>query len=123
MVHCKFSSSDLINPRVNDLYALCGQAQKSIRWKHSGFNFLVEHMKRRDAIWSPDHTRFIKGNLRLLHNFKSKARHSEILLEVIIVQPGLPKDRVNDDILKLLASTDLFLKKTANADFRVICSE
>jgi len=31
--HCKFSSADAAGARVKDLYEVCGQAQKSIKWR------------------------------------------------------------------------------------------
>lgn len=31
--HCKFSSTDAAGARVKDLYEVCGQAQKSIKWR------------------------------------------------------------------------------------------
>ena len=105
------------------MYTLCGQAQKCIRWKHSGFNYLADHMKRRQANWESDgFTRFIKGSLKELSYFKKQARRSRIELNVVVVQPGLSKCKISDDILKLLASTELFLKKTSDANFSVICS-
>ena len=103
---------------------LCGQAQKCIRWKHCGFNYLAEHMKRRQTKWeSEGFTRFIKGNLKELFYLKRQAKRSRIKLNVVIVQLGLSKSKISEDILKLLASTELFLKKTADATFSVICSE
>lgn len=128
LVHCKFSSNEIPGVRIDDLYAVCGQAQKCIRWKHNGFNYLSEHMKKRDALWAPANSRFLKGNFRDLYEFKKIANRSEVVLEVVIVQPGLSKSALlasqnRGGIGHLLSSTELFLKKTANARLRVIASE
>ena len=124
LIHCKFSSEEAPGARIGDMYTVCGQAQKCIRWKHSGFNYLADHMKRRQAKWESDgSTRFITGDLKELSYLKKQARRSRIKLNVVVVQPGLSKSKVSDDILKLLASTELFLKKTSDANFSVICSE
>jgi len=42
--------------------------------------------------------------------------------EVIIIQPGASVVSINEDALKLLATTELYLKKAAAAGFRVILS-
>lgn len=127
LVHCKFSSDETPGARIDDLYAVCGQAQKCIRWKHNGFSYLADHMKKREALWAPSHSRFIKGNFRDLYEFKKIANRCEVCLEVVIVQPGLSKSALlasqnRGGIGHLLSSTDLFLKKTANARLRVIGS-
>lgn len=43
-------------------------------------------------------------------------------LHVVIAQPGLSKARASAPILQLLASTELYLRETASAAFRVLCS-
>ena len=124
LIHCKFSSKDTKGARIDDMYVLCGQAQKCIRWKHNGFGYLVNHMRRRNVRWQNDgqHTRFVKGTMKDLNQFKRLARNADVVLNVDVVQPGLAKSQVSDDILRLLSGTELFLKKTANATFQVLCS-
>lgn len=41
----------------------------------------------------------------------------------LIVQPGLAREAAGEPILRLLGSTELFLKKTAEAKFLVLCGE
>jgi hypothetical protein len=65
-------------------------------------------------------TRFLKGGQRELSYFKEKARKSRVEFEVVLVQPGANADSLTVPILQLLATTELFLKKTTNASFRVI---
>jgi len=124
LYHCKFSSSDKPGCRVDDMYQLCGQAQKSIKWKHDNFQNLYDHVKRRHLKWVENgFNRFIKGSLSLLHQFKKMTHTHEIVFEVVIVQPGLSKSKVSREILALLGSTEMFLLKTSNARFRVMSSE
>ena len=81
-------------------------------------------MRTRERKWEEDrNSRFIKGNLGQLHILEKEARSTGLLFEVAIVQPGLSKLKVSDPILNLLGSTDLFLKKTTNANLEVICSD
>lgn len=124
LIHCKFSSSNKPGARVDDFYTVCGQAQKCIRWKHNGMDYLSEHMKKREQQWQKGKkTRFIKGNMSDLNRLRKFSRYAvEFNFEVSIVQPGLLKKSVSDDIIQLLGSTEDYLLKTAGAKFNVICS-
>lgn len=123
LVHCKYSLSEKPGGAINNLYELCGQAQKCIRWKHNGFDALYEHIKRREAKWRhAGNTRFIKGTLDDLLVFKKFARQAKLALEVSIYQPGLSKSEVSTDIRQLLACTESYLIKTTEARLKVICS-
>jgi hypothetical protein len=46
LVHCKYSSQDFSGSRVEDLYDVCGQTQKSIRWRHYVDDMLARLIKR-----------------------------------------------------------------------------
>ncbi|GMX58517.1 MAG: hypothetical protein MCSN_1710 [Candidatus Microsyncoccus archaeolyticus] len=124
LIHCKFSSSDKPGSRIDDFYALCGQAQKCIRWKHNGMEYLSNHIKKREESWKNEgKTRFLKGDMSDLNRLKKFSRHStNFIFEVSIVQPGLLKDNVSDDIIQLLGSTEDYLMKTSGAKFNVYCS-
>lgn len=123
LIHCKFSSEDTPGSRIADFYEVCGQAQKCIKWKHGGFRALAEHMRRREQNWNKNgHTRFIKGDLRLLKLLEQISRASRLSLEVTIVQPGLSGGIASVDVLRLLGGTELYLRETADAKFSVICS-
>lgn len=124
LIHCKFSSKSYTGSRVDDFYALCGQAQKSIRWKHNGLDYLVNHMKKRNDTWeSSGHSRFLKGGMKELNRLKKFSRYApNFVFEVSIVQPGLSKVQISDDVTQLLGSTEDYLLKTSNAEFSVYCS-
>lgn len=110
---------------MKDMYEVCGQAQKSIRWKHNRFSYLVDHLKAREAKWQASgHTRYLKGSPRDMVNFQRFARVADVKMEVIIVHPGLSRAQVEpaEAVAKLLASTELFLKKTADANLRIVAS-
>lgn len=124
LIHCKFSSDKKPGARVDDFYTLCGQAQKCIRWKHNGMEYLSNHIKKREESWQKDNkTRFIKGNMSDLNKLKKFSRYAtNFIFEVSIVQPGLLKGSVSDDIIQLLGSTEDYLLKTSGAKFSVYCS-
>lgn len=60
--------------------------------------------------------------MKLLSYFKEKARRSVVDFEVVLVQPGTTVETVTPEILRLLATTELFLTKTTQARFRVVVS-
>lgn len=124
LIHCKFSASEKPGARIKDFYEVCGQAQRSIRWKHQGFISLYKRLKHRETLWkATNSTRFLKGNMSDLTNIKNHSRRLKINFEVTIVQPGLSADKVNAEILKLLGSTAQYIKKTTQADLNVIISK
>ncbi|WP_024300139.1 DEAD/DEAH box helicase [Methylomicrobium lacus] len=123
LVHCKFSSEDNPGARLKDLYEVCGQAQRSIRWKHLNLNYLYHHIKRRQEQWrSRGYSRFLKGAIEDLAAIRDRARTSALNFHVIIVQPGLSVEQITHEGLKLLGSTALYIKKTTMADLKVIGS-
>jgi hypothetical protein len=58
----------------------------------------------------------------VLAYFKDKSRRATVEFEVILAQPGASAAAPNEGALRLLATTELYLKKTASAGFRVIVS-
>jgi hypothetical protein len=60
--------------------------------------------------------------MKTLSYFKEKARRSKLDFEVILVQPGASAQTVSGDALRLLATTELFLSKTTEANFRFVAS-
>lgn len=124
LVHCKFSSDKTPGSRIDDFYALCGQAQKCIRWKHNGMEFLSHHIRKREESWQKEgKTRFIKGTMSDVNKLRKFSRFAtKFIFEVSIVQPGLSKASVSDDIIQLLGSTEDYLLKTSAATFNVYCS-
>lgn len=124
LIHCKASKAPTVGCRVEDMYVLCGQAQKCIRWKHNGMDYLAAHMKRREDKWQEDeNTRFIKGDMSEVNRLKKFARVSKIIFNVSIVQPGLSKKLITDDVIQLVGNTEDYLVKTAGANFDLYCSE
>jgi hypothetical protein len=121
--HCKFSSGDAPGARVADLYELCGQAQKSARWRHHN-SLLFRHLARRERNRNRKHNRsgLIVGTGETLYDLEEVAPVLRPQIEVVIAQPGLSKARFSPAVAQLLASTDLYLRETASASFRVVCS-
>lgn len=123
LIHCKNAHGGRISADIRNFYTLCGQAQKSMAVKHGGLPRLYVDLKRRHETWSKQGaSRFLKGDMKLLSYFKEKARRAKVDFEVVLVQPGATAETVTPDILRLLATTELFLTKTTQARFRVVVS-
>lgn len=123
LVHCKNAHDGRISADIRNFYTLCGQAQKSMAVKHGGLPRLYADLKRRHETWlKQGASRFLKGDMKLLSYFKEKARRSDVDFEVVLVQPGTTVETVTPEILRLLATTELFLTKTTQARFRVVVS-
>lgn len=123
LYHCKYSHGAEPGRRLSDLYEVCGQAQRSVRWKHVGLPYVYKHIKKREAVWKgKGQSRFLKGSIAELESFKNRSRTTPIEFQVTIVQPGLSKKQVTEEMLKLLGTTELFIKKTTLAELHVWCS-
>jgi superfamily II DNA or RNA helicase len=123
LVHCKGAYGGRVSQDIRNFYTLCGQAQKSITAKHAGLPTLYHDLKRRQEIWVREgKTRFLKGDMKKLSYFKEKARRSKLEFEVVLVQPGASAATISDDCLRLLATTELYLLKTTQAQMRVVVS-
>lgn len=124
LYHCKFSSEDTPGARLKELYEVCGQAQRSIRWKHVGLNYLFRHLKRREEQWNKANlTRFLVGNMSKIQYIRDLSKTKPIKFKVTIVQPGISKEKITSEMLRLLGATAVFIKKTTLADLNVWCSK
>lgn len=124
LFHCKYSGEDEPGARLKDLYEVCGQAQRCVRWKHLNLTCFYHHIKHREQQWrSRGYSRFLKGTIKDLVAMKERSRTTAIRFGVVIVQPGIDVSQINDEGLKLLGSTALFIKKTTMADLSVIGSK
>lgn len=123
LFHCKYSSESTTGARVKDLYEVCGQAQRSARWRHDTErllnNLLLRDNKR---VRATGVTRFEKGTPQLLASLKSRCRFLRPQLAIFIVQPGLSKAQVRTNQLELLANTELYVRETSHAQLSVIAS-
>jgi len=124
LVHCKYAHGAAPGARLEDLYEVCGQAQKSIIWRKADmepfFKTLFQRARRKQQRTgvSP----FEVGDARALFALQEKARVMKRRVEIIIVQPGLSAAAANQGQLELLASTEAYLRSTINAPMTVWCS-
>jgi hypothetical protein len=125
--HCKYSSEDIPGQRVEDLYEVCGQAQKSIGWISSPQkkSDIFTHLLRREAKRQDDGgpSRFEVGDWELLQTVREMSHLGKVRLSIYIVQPGVSKAEASRDQLLLLAVTETYLLETPQVPFGVITSQ
>ena len=123
LYHCKFSSSDAPGARVKDLYEVCGQAQKSARWRDRP-NRMLQHMLKRERLRLDKGvaSRLEQGTAAALKKLKACWQDYRYEYDVKIVQPGLSRSAVGDEGLHLLAGVETYLLETRAMPLRVIAS-
>lgn len=126
LFHLKYSSGEgqAAGARLDDLYVVCGQTQRSVVWKHP-LQKLFDHLHAREAKRQTNYngeSRFEKGTPADLARIEKKARVLSIDFGVFVVQPGLSKAGVTETQLDLLGSTETYLIDTYAVPLRVIAS-
>lgn len=123
LYHCKFATG-APGARIEDLYAVCGQAQKNAFWKTELEN-LFRHLRKREGkrLARGQSSRLEVGSLAKLREIEQKASSARLQVSVCVVQPGLSKRQASDAQRDLLGVTELFLKEAYGIDFWVIASQ
>jgi hypothetical protein len=124
LAHCKYAMHGTAGARVEDLYELCGQAQKSVRWRHYVDDMLRRLIKRERN----RHKRLGRGGFEIgtgedLYRLQDELRLLRPEFTIMIVQPGLSRRGVSHAQLHLLATTELYVSEVAAARFEVLCNK
>ena len=121
--HCKFSSADAPGARLKDLYEVCGQAQKSARWRDRP-NRMFSHMLRREKLRleKGQSSRFEHGNAAFLKRLKATWQDYRYEFDVRIIQPGLSRASISEEGLHLLAGVETYLLESRSMKLRVVGS-
>ena len=122
LVHCKFAKS-AAQAQVVDVVEVCSQAVRSAKWKWK-FKDLCRHILQREKRLANAKrvSRFLAGDASALNRFVKISRFKELRPEILIVQPGLSRDKHSTNQVAILASTHSYLKQTVGVDLDVICS-
>lgn len=122
LAHCKYSSGGSAGARVADLYEVCGQAQKSARWRRSTDHMFRQLIRRERKRVQRGRSGLIRGGTTTLYALQEKARMLRPRFTIAIAQPGLSKAGVSASQLELLASSEVYLYETSLATFSVFAS-
>jgi superfamily II DNA or RNA helicase len=123
LFHCKYSGADTPGARLGDLYEVCGQAQKSARWRDRP-NRMLQHMLKREQIRRDKglSSRIERGSAAMIKKLKAGWQDHRFEYDVRIVQPGLSRQAVGEEGLHLIAGVETYLLETRAMRLRVIGS-
>ena len=110
LYHCKYSSAETPGACVKDLYEVCGQAQKSARWRDRP-NRMFTHMLKREKLRldKGQSSRFEQGTAAFLKKLKASWQDYRYEFDVRIIQPGLSRAAITEEGLHLLAGVETYL--------------
>src|ERR1035441_4655466 len=124
--HCKRSGGPQSGSRLDDLYEVCGQAQKSVLWafSHEKSTDLFTHLLRREAARrdTSGPSRLEVGSHELLVTIREMSLSCPISLKIFIAQPGFSKSQASREQLELLSVTENYLMETYRKSFGIIAS-
>ena len=125
MYHLKYAHKGQVSSRIDNFYEVCGQAQKSIHWKHKKSQEFFEHLiKRETKSLKNNCSRLEKGAMADLERYLEIAKKIiPIEFEMFIVQPGTTKTKISDEILTLLAVTENYIKEMSNIKLNIIINK
>ena len=121
--HCKYSSGDEPGKRVKDLYEVCGQAVRSVRWTTDPV-YLLNHLLHRESpsMLNGRASRFEKGDLRSLVGLKRRLRKVRVRYEIAIVQPGLSISSLDSATSTILGAANAFILDITGSPLYVVAS-
>lgn len=123
LFHLKFAKDGKISTRIDNLYEVCGQAQKSVHWKFKDNREFFKHLYRRIVKRANTQTgsRLVQGNESDLQRLEALAKVKlPLVYSITIVQPGLSAKNATSAQKLLLSVTEQFLMDVANIPLRVI---
>ena len=123
--HLKFAIDGQTTSRIANFYEVCGQAQKSLKWKNAEMN-LFHRLIKRATTTEKGENRILKGNMELLQQLSQDASFTKrVKVNLHIVQPGLSKATAaaSADILQLLGVVKNYAFEVCNAGLTVYCNE
>lgn len=120
--HCKYSKDDKPGRRVEDLYEVCGQCQKSIKWKSNLQKMIDRMLLRESRALDNNYSRIEIGSIEELYKIKQLLRIKKVNLFINIVQPGVDSSIISKEMYYLLCSTQSFLLDTYGVKLYLLCS-
>lgn len=124
--HLKYAKDGVVSAQIANFYEVCGQAQKSIHWKHKSGREFFEHLLRRitKTEGSNERNRLEKGTKNDLERLLAIAKNSKpMTFEMFIVQPSLSVNNTSEGILTVLGVTNNYLKEVGNINLTVIANQ
>lgn len=99
LYHCKGSSEPRAGARVEDVYEVCGQAEKSVVWRSVG------RIERR-LLGRLDKLDYFRGDEQALRTILEQAKSLRQVFSVVVVQPGISKQRLSRALAENLGAVN-----------------
>lgn len=113
--HCKASGAASPGHRVDDVYEVSSQAQKSVAW--TNFSRFENRVRRRRST-----IQFIRGTELELDRLIESAKEKRRVFTVYVVQPGISKNELSSAMSESLGATNSHLVGAGALPLRVIAS-
>lgn len=110
LYHCKGSGGPLPGNRIGDLYEVCGQAVKSVKFTFNNGQ-LYEKIAHRTATGSV----FIRGDIEVVEQLLDD-QTKPIVFKYVLVQPGVSQQDLSLQSGLLLASTAEYVRRTRSEE-------
>lgn len=128
LFHCKYCSkkNGIATPgaRVDDVYQVAGQAEKSLKWFADIEKLILRLADReRGRLRKGKASRIDKGSFQDLLHLAKVSRHAEVKLGVAIVQPAISKKQMSADQLAVLGATEAYVNEVSGVKLRVIVNK
>ena len=126
MVFVKFAKGGKVSNSIENLYQVCGQAQKSVRWKYVGGHKIFDHILKRNERKEQQgkSSTILKGSIEEIIKLREEASNKkELRYHVVIVQPGMSKSNCTNEMKIILGNTVNVLHEMANINCQIICSK
>ncbi len=126
LFHLKFAIDGKVSQNINNLYQVCGQAIKSVRWKYRHPSIIFDSLLSRDEkkLNRGVPSSILKGTKTALIKLKEQAGNAKgIRFHVSIVQPGVSQSSCSEEMLMLLGNVQQYLQDVSAIDLKVYCSK
>lgn len=125
LFHLKYAKNGVVGNDIDNFYQVCGQCQKSVNWKYKDGKEFFDQLFRKRQKTENNITcdRLVKGTADQLEGMLAAAKWTKPMkFHMYIVQPGMAKNNVSDDIRLLLGTTAHYLHVVANIPLKVYSS-
>ncbi len=125
LYHLKYAKNGVVSNDIDNFYQVCGQAEKSLKWKHKDGREFFNHLFKRKTktLGGNSCSRIVKGTEDDLENLLKQAKWTKAMrFHIYIVQPSLSKANPSNDILLLLGNVQHYLATVGNIELKVYSS-
>ncbi len=114
LYHCKGSGAESAGSRVDDIYEVCGQAIKSVAFANP------KKLESKMGLRGRRSGKFLRGTLEEFRTLLDGGQR--VTFEVILVQPGISKTKLNDKMKEVFAAVGDYVTQGGCQRLKVLAS-